>query len=85
MSRFINTLILAATLTAPLAMNAQDHPNRYYDKTHKDYHEWNDNENQRYHEYQTERRVKTTHEFNRAKKSEQQDYWKWRHEHGDNK
>ncbi|MCU1258313.1 MAG: hypothetical protein JWO80_1198 [Bryobacterales bacterium] len=83
MTRYLSTFLMAAALTIPVAMKAQDHQQRYYDKTHKDWHEWNDTENQRYQQYQTERHVKQQHDFARAKKSEQQNYWKWRHEHGD--
>jgi hypothetical protein len=83
MTRYLSALLLGAALLAPVAIKAQDHPQRYYDKTHKDYHEWNDSENQRYQSYQKEKNIKA-HEFAKAKKSEQQDYWKWRHEHGDN-
>lgn len=83
MPRFLNALVLAAALTAPVAISAQDHPMRYEDKAHKDSHEWNDAENQRYREFQKEKHIKE-HDFAKAKKSEQQNYWKWRHEHGDN-
>ncbi len=81
MPRFLTSLIFAGALAAPLIVSAQP-PHKYYDKTHKDYHEWNSNEDNMYHQFLTERHVKV-HEFEKAKPSEQQAYWKWRHEHGD--
>src|SRR5436309_9373465 len=51
---------------------------RYEDRAHKDFHEWNPDEDQAYRRYLQEHHRKY-HEFSKAKKSEQSDYWKWRH------
>jgi hypothetical protein len=75
-------LLLAIGLTAPLVM-ADDHDNkRYYDKSHKDYHQWNDNENKNYNVFLGEKHIQV-HVWKKAKPSEQQQYWNWRHEHPD--
>jgi hypothetical protein len=84
-NRYIGALLLATgLLAAPLAM-AQDRDNhRYYDKTHKDYHQWNDNEQKNYSVYLNENHIQV-HVFRKAKPTEQQQYWQWRHEHPDEK
>jgi hypothetical protein len=55
---------------------------RYYDKDARDYHEWNQNENQVYHQYVTENH-KRDREFAKTTRTEKKDYFKWRHEHPD--
>ena len=86
MSRFFGAILLSAALFVPVTIQAQDHndtPNkRYYDSTHKDYHEWNANEDQTYHQYLKDNH-KPDHDWSKASKREQNDYWKWRHEHPD--
>ena len=88
MSRFFAAVLLSAALFSPVAIQAQDHQDRddqnkrYYDSTHKDYHEWNANEDQAYHQYLKENHKKDR-EWTKASKKEQNDYWKWRHEHPD--
>jgi len=85
MRRYFNVILLSTALVLPIAMRADEHGNdkRYYDRSHKDYHEWNSNEDQRYREYLNEHH-KEYHDFAKAKRREQEDYWKWRHEHQDN-
>ena len=85
-NRCAAAVILAIGIAAPLAV-AQDHDQdhkRYYDKTHKDYHNWDDNEQKNYTVYLNEKHIKV-HTFTRARPSEQQQYWAWRHEHPDEK
>jgi hypothetical protein len=85
MNRFAITLtLLAAGLGAPLMVKADGPPQRYYDKQHKDYHEWNANEEKSYSVYLGEKHI-TVHTFQKAKPKEQQDYWNWRHQHPDEK
>jgi len=86
MKRYAAALLLAVglTLTAPLVM-ADDHNNqRYYDKTHKDYHQWNDNEDRNFSLFLGEKHIKV-HTWKQSRPSEQQQYWNWRHEHPDEK
>jgi hypothetical protein len=86
---YIASLFLTAALAAPVAIMAAPVPQearvqvRVYDRNHKDYHNWDDNENRAWGQYQTEHR-KNSHEFSKANKREQGQYWNWRHAHPDN-
>lgn len=83
MPRFLNAFLLTAALAIPFAASAQTvRVQRYYDRDHKDYHEWNDSENQRYRQFLTEKKIKE-HQFARSRKAEQRDYWRWRHDHAE--
>jgi hypothetical protein len=55
---------------------------RVYDREHKDYHHWDDHENAAWHRYLTEKHVQE-HEWAKANRKEQADYWNWRHNHPD--
>lgn len=91
MRKTIGSLIFGAMLVLPLTVKADDHDRddrnshsqRYYDSSHKDYHEWNDQEQRDYDRYLNEHHRKHQ-DFGKASKHQQQDYWKWRHEHNDN-
>jgi hypothetical protein len=77
----------SAALLMPLAGLAQDHDrdhddHRYYDRRHKDYHNWNDHEDRAWHMY-WEQRHRPYIDWNRAPERERQRYWAWRHEHSD--
>jgi hypothetical protein len=50
------------------------------DREHKDYHQWDDAENRAWRKWLTENHRKD-HEFAKADRKEQEEYWKWRHEH----
>lgn len=84
LKRCISSILLAATLGAPVVMvtacAAQD--DRVYDRDHKDYHHWDSHENQAWHRYLAENHRKD-HEFAKADRKEQQEYWNWRHNHPD--
>jgi len=43
-------------------------------------HQWNDGENEAWHRYLKERHIKD-HEWEKASKREQANYWKWRDKH----
>jgi Ni/Co efflux regulator RcnB len=92
-SRFLSSLFLTAALAAPMAMMAaaipqdgqhhedkQEHK-RYYDKHHKDYHTWDDNEDHFYQRYQTEHHEKRA--FIELNTRQQGVYWTWRHNNPD--
>jgi hypothetical protein len=85
---YIASLLLAAALAAPVSIMAAPGPQgasvqvRVYDKDHKDYHNWDDNENKAWGVYLTENKKKP-HTFTRSSKKEQADYWNWRHSHPD--
>jgi len=90
--------VLTGALAAPSAMNAVPKPqdngrqeehrrddndrNRFYDRHHKDYHNWNDNEDRSFRVYLGERH-REYHPFVELKVKEQNAYWNWRHRHPD--
>jgi len=88
-SRYLIFLFLTAALTASVAPKATaqevvvttDH-HRYYDRNHKDYHEWNDGEDRNYRIYLGERH-RDYREFRLTTSRQQSDYWNWRHSHPD--
>jgi hypothetical protein len=86
---YIASLFLTAALAAPAtimaAPGAQDAKVqvRVYDRQHKDYHNWDDNENRAWGTYLSENH-RDSHEFSKANRKEQGEYWNWRHSHPDN-
>ena len=87
-NRYIASLILTAAFAAPVSIMAAPTPQtvqvRVYDSGHKDYHNWDDNENRAWGVYLTENKRKP-HEFKKARKKEQSQYWDWRHDHPDDR
>ena len=86
-NRFIATLFLTTALAAPMAIAAAPAPQarvqvRVYDRNHKDYHNWDDHENQAWGAYLSENHKKS-HEFTKANRKEQSEYWNYRHSHPD--
>jgi hypothetical protein len=94
--RYLGSLLLTAALATPVAMMAATNPQdeshhedrqgeskRYYDKGHKDYHNWDANEDRSYQRYQTERHEKR--DFVQLNARQQTAYWNWRHNNPDNK
>lgn len=67
MSRFAAVAALAISLLVPVVGSAQNH-------------QWNDGENQYWHQYLKEKHKKD-HDWGHASKKEQRDYWKWRDAH----
>ena len=86
--RYVTSLFLAAALATPAAIMAMPKPQnasvqvRVYDRDHKDYHNWDDHENQEWGIYLNANHKKP-HEFTTANKREQANYWNWRHSHPD--
>jgi type III secretory pathway component EscR len=86
MKRFLilSALVLSTTLIGPvIAQSRAPQEKRYYDKSGKDYHTWNSNEDRAYRSYVQEQHQQYR-EFNKVNRSQQQQYFKWRHEHSDN-
>lgn len=91
MRQFFGAIALGAMLCAPVAMIAQERQTtttttttRYYDPNTKTYHEWNDNEQHAWERWQRdERHATAVHDFKKASKQEQRDYWRWRKDHPD--
>jgi hypothetical protein len=85
---YIASLFLSAAIAAPGAIMAIPVPQqvgvqvRVYDRSHKDYHNWDENENRAWGQYLSENH-RNSHEYTKAKKKEQSQYWKWRHAHPD--
>jgi hypothetical protein len=75
MSKLIASFALAMCLMTPAVstLRAQDHPNP---------HVWSDGENDSWHRYLKEKHIKD-HEWTKANKREQANYWKWRDQHRD--
>ena len=86
MKRFLilSALVLSTTLIGPvIAQSRAPQEKRYYDKNGKDYHTWNSNEDNAYRSYLTEQH-RNYQEFNKVNRSQQQQYFAWRHQHPDN-
>ena len=89
-TKFVASLFLTAALAAPVVTLArpavQDQDNhdrdRVYDREHKDYHQWDDHEKDAWARFLAEKHRKD-HEFAKASKKEQDEYWNWRHSHPD--
>ena len=85
MRRFLilTAFFAGATLTAPLAVRADDHrEKRYYDRDGHDDHSWNGQEDRAYRVYLGEQR-RDYREFRKTKAAQQREYFKWRHDHPD--
>ncbi|PYU81404.1 MAG: hypothetical protein DMG50_16215 [Acidobacteria bacterium] len=86
--RYIAALFLTAALVAPVAIMAAPAPQearvqlRVYDKQHKDYHNWDDNENRAWGQYLAQNH-RNSREFSKVSKREQSKYWNYRHTHSD--
>lgn len=84
MFKFAGAFLLGAALLMPVSVKTlrADGNHRYYDKEHKDYHEWNEAEERAWHRYwEAQHRSYVT--WERAKEKQRQAYWRWRHEHHD--
>lgn len=83
MRRYLGALILGAMTFAPVVMRADDHHDkRYYDSNRKDYHEWNEHEQEAYRHWRQEQH-RAYKDWNKVSKKEQNEYFRWRHEHPD--
>lgn len=88
MRRFLilSALVLSTTLIGPAVARAGDgdhHDKRYYDRDGRDYHTWNNNEDRAYRAYLQEQH-QDYREFRIVRRPQQQQYFRWRHEHPDN-
>ncbi len=86
--RIIASLFLTAVLTAPVSIMAAPSPQAsvqvkvYDERPQGDYHTWDDNENQAWGRFLVENKSKP-HEYTKANKKEQSQYWNWRHDNPD--
>jgi hypothetical protein len=100
MCRYLGSLLLGAALIAPVGVRANNNPGddrrqdarernernqrRYYDRDHRDYHRWDAREDARYRQWRAERHA-AYRPFHKVKRAQQRAYWKWRHEHPDDR
>lgn len=87
MNRHLTVLFLSAALAGSVPVRADEHQSdsqtkRYYDKDGGDYHQWNQHEDQVYHQYVTDNHKKDQ-DFAKTNPTEKKDYFKWRHDHPD--
>lgn len=88
MKKTITAFCLSVALLTPVYVNAQDHDRdehhdqRYYDKEHKDYHQWNAHEDRAWRIY-WEQEHRPYVDWDRASEAQRQSYWNWRHNHSD--
>jgi hypothetical protein len=88
--RYVASLFLAAALAGPMSIMAVPRPVdatvqvRVYDRTHKDYHNWDAHENQTWGVYLTNNHRPYV-EYTKARRGDQDGYWNWRHAHPDGK
>ena len=88
MNRYLTVLFLSAALAGSVPARADDdhqsdnRSKRYYDRDARDYHQWNQRENQVYRQYVTDNH-KRDREFAKTTREERKDYFKWRHDHPD--
>ena len=87
----VSSLLLVGALTSPALVSTvsarpsstQDRQERrVYDRAHKDYHVWTDQEDRAYHRYLEERHL-SYHDYGKLKATQQRNYWNWRHSHPD--
>ena len=87
---FISTLFLTAALAAPFSMMAAPGPQtasvqvRIYDKAHKDYHPYDDNEKQVYAQFRVTHKTYNE-DLTKETPKHQEAYFNYRHAHPDDK
>jgi hypothetical protein len=92
--RFLSSLIVTAALLAPglgqavaaaqerAAVKVGSVTLRVYDRSHKDYHVWDDREDQTYRRYLADQHRKYQ-RYQLLKRRQQANYWNYRHTHPD--
>ena len=56
---------------------------RYYDRSHRDYHVWNDREDRAYRRWLAEKHYEARLRYDRMRRRQRAEYWEWRHRHPD--
>jgi len=88
--RFLSSLIVAAALLAPVSTQAAARLTgapevtaqvRVYDRAHKDYHVWDDHEDQAYRQYLGDQHMKYR-RYSTLSRKNQTGYWNYRHKDG---
>ena len=88
---YIGSVLLTGVLAMPVVVLARpqdDHheetaqQKRVYDSSHKQYHNWDGNEDKAWRQYQTDNHQKYR-DYGKANKKDQSAYWSWRQDHPD--
>jgi hypothetical protein len=82
---FITALFMGASLVTPMMVSANPQVSigvKIYDRDHKDYHVWDDNEVKFYDGWRHDHPEYKV-DFRKNSREQQSEYWKWRHEHPD--
>lgn len=85
--RVATALVLTAAILAPVTVQAAAARTvqiRLYDRTHKDYHVWDNREHRTYRQHLTNQRKKYR-AFSEQSPRQQDAYWNWRHAHSDDR
>jgi len=85
--RILSSLIVAAALLAPVSIQAAGRLKepqltaqvRVYDRSHKDYHVWDDHEDQAYRQYLGDQHLKYR-TYSTLSRKRQTGYWNYRHQ-----
>jgi Ni/Co efflux regulator RcnB len=95
--RLVSSMLLMGALAAPVGLQAQErndhdrddqaraqqHDRKDHDRRDND-RRWNKNEEPYYRQWYTQtHNGQEYREYNRMNKRDRDDYWKWRHQHGD--
>lgn len=85
LSAFALVAAIGATTLLPASASAQSpararQERRVFDRSHRDYHVWNNDEDRVYREFLTQRHRKYR-AFARLTRKQQEEYWRWRHDH----
>ena len=82
--------VLAQPAPSNLSQEQEEHRDRddrnnqrYYDRDHRDYHNWDDREDHAYRRYLVVQR-RPYRVYDQQNSRRQRNYWKWRHTHPDN-
>ena len=81
----LTALFLGTALVVPMATSATPQVSvgvKIYDRNHKDYHVWDDNE-VRYYDGWRHDHPEFRVDFRKNSRAQQEAYWRWRHEHRD--
>jgi hypothetical protein len=71
---------LFATDASAKDKHKQKHDARVYDRGHRDYHNWNGDEDRLYRQYLGEQH-RQYRAFSKMNRQQQLRYWQWRHDH----
>jgi len=92
-NKLLTSVVLSSALLAPIGAMAMPRPqddherheqeereHRVYDPYHKEYHNWNQKEDEAYRHWLEDRHEAYV-DYQHLDRKKQREYWKWRHEH----